>query len=47
MVCEVSYSANSDSQQTIKEIRVLNAVLRNKCVGQLAKCEAWVNGAGG
>lgn len=36
MVCEVSFSASADTPRTIAEIRVLNAVTRNKC-GQLLR----------
>lgn len=36
MVCEVSFSSTGDTQRTIAEIRVLNAVTRAKC-GQLLR----------
>lgn len=38
-VCEISYSFTEDSVQTIKEIRVHNAVVRAKCSGQIRYCK--------
>lgn len=42
MVCEVSFSATQDTQRTIAEIRVLNAVTRSKCGALLQPCHTRV-----